>query len=386
MYFDHFTNYVPQPDPAVSSYLLAAHYYPGWKPGGATNHNGFADLHTYPERTPLMGYYDESLPEVTDWEIKWALEHGIGCFIYCWYRYKSNVGHPVTRQDLRLGHALHDGLFQARYGNMMKFAIMWEGHSWGVAQDKNDLLHNLMPFWMENYFTKPNYLVLDNKPVLFIYDYAGHVFDAFGTTEAFAEALRACEDIARGYGFDGMTFCSEYRYDQPEKLEFYKQCGYRHSFAYCWHTQEQHPTQEQAMEEQLNLMRQRVERDAFSALFTCSVGWDPRPWTEIFHMQNVTSWKLTPKNWRKLLREVKSLADSMPRETLGSKLIMLDNWNEWSEGHFIAPHLDGGFQYLQAVREVFCDQTNLPDYRLPLQLGLGSYENGWKMPNNSSKI
>lgn len=54
---------------------------------------------------------------------------------------------------------------------------------------------------------------------------------------------------------------------------------------------------------------------------------------------------------------------------------MLDNWNEWGEGHYIAPHLAGGFKYLQAVREVFTKRNNLPDYRLPDQLGLGPYLN-----------
>ena len=72
-----------------------------------------------------MGYYDEENPEVTDREIKWALEHGINCFIHCWYRYKHNMGKPVTANDLRCAHGLHEALFNAKHGNMMKFAIMF---------------------------------------------------------------------------------------------------------------------------------------------------------------------------------------------------------------------------------------------------------------------
>lgn len=70
--------------------------------GAAGLHRGFDDLHNYPERTPLLGYYDGDSPELCDWEIKWALEHGINCFIFCWYRNKNNVGHTVTTNDLRL--------------------------------------------------------------------------------------------------------------------------------------------------------------------------------------------------------------------------------------------------------------------------------------------
>src|ERR1700749_2304011 len=31
----------------------------------------------YPEREPILGYYHEGDTSVTDWEIKFALEHGI---------------------------------------------------------------------------------------------------------------------------------------------------------------------------------------------------------------------------------------------------------------------------------------------------------------------
>ena len=35
-------------------------------------------------------------------------------------------------------------------------------------------------------------------------------------------------------------------------------------------------------------------------------------------------------------------------------------------------------EYLQAVREVFTDCSNLPDYRVPSQLGLGPYDYEWQ--------
>jgi hypothetical protein len=382
MYLNQFADYVPQPDPVSSDYIIACHYYPGWTKKEKNIHNGFDHLWDYPERTPLIGYYEESLPEVTDWEIKWAVEHGINCFIYCWYRKKENVGKPVTRADLRLGHAIHEGLFSARYQNMMKFAIMWEGHNWGVAKDRDDLLQNLLPFWFENYFTKPNYLVIENQPVLFVYDYADHIFDGFGNTVYFRDCLEDCREIAKKYGFDGIKFCAEYRYEGEERLLFQKDCGYDHSFAYCWHTKEKNPTDEAAIENQMNLMEKHIAFDPYFSLLTCSVGWDPRPWAELFHMTDVTSWKLTPKNWKLLLQKVKELADHMPQNSFGKKFILLDNWNEWCEGHYISPHLSGGFQYLQAVREEFTKLDNLPDYRLPSVLGLDSYENGWEKPKS----
>ncbi|MCK5023740.1 MAG: hypothetical protein KAS04_06190, partial [Candidatus Aenigmarchaeota archaeon] len=68
-------NYVPeQPDPADTEYLVGTYYMPNSKLG--THFRGWPELLDYPLRKSLLGYYDQDDPEVIDWEIKWALEHG----------------------------------------------------------------------------------------------------------------------------------------------------------------------------------------------------------------------------------------------------------------------------------------------------------------------
>jgi hypothetical protein len=374
MYDIKIENYVPEPQPVSSDYTIGVHYFPGWKPG---THRGFQCIQDFPERTPLLGYYDESNPEVTDWEIKWALEHGVNCFIYCWYRQKENMGSPLTRDSLRLSHAIYDGLFNARYRDMMQFAIMWEAGNAGGCADEKDLLENLMPFWLEDYFKKPNYLKFDNKPVLFVYDYFFKILDSLGGPEKQKETFAKCEDLCRKHGFDGMIFQVEYRYDDVAVLEKFRSSGYNQSFAYCWHTKQQFPTNEQSMRRQMQLMNLRRKFDPYFTIATASVAWDPYPWTILRGEETArktTRWHLTPENWRILLTKVKKIATGLPEDALGHRFIMLDNWNEWSEGHYISPHLDAGFKFLQAVREVFTKRDNLPDYRTPAILGLDPYD------------
>ena len=60
---------------------------------------------------------------------------------------------------------------------------------------------------------------------------------------------------------------------------------------------------------------------------------------------------------------------------------MIDNWNEWDEGHFIAPSHKYGFKFLQAIREVFTECDNLPDYRTPRDQGFESYNKNWDEPD-----
>ena len=375
MYGFKFEDYVPVPDPVTSDYLIGAHYFPGWKPGAGM----FKSILGWPERTPLLGYYDESNPEVTDWEIKWAVEHGVGFFIYCWYRNLDNIGKSVTLNDLMLAHAIHEGLFNARYRDMMKFGIMWEAGNLAGCADRRDLLENLMPFWIENYFSKPNYLKIGNKPVLFVYDYFFRIMDALGGPEGNREAYEACSEMARRHGFDGMIFQIEYRYDDVACFEKMRAAGYDQQFAYCWHTLEQFPTDDEAIARQLELMEARRRFDPNFFVTTASQAWDPRTWVSTEEERaKCTVWKLTPGNWKRLLKEVKAIADSLPEGSMGRKMIMLDNWNEWGEGHYIAPHFTGGFKYLTAVRDVLTHCDNLPDYRLPEALGLEPYDAEWK--------
>lgn len=61
--------------------------------------------------------------------------------------------------------------------------------------------------------------------------------------------------------------------------------------------------------------------------------------------------------------------------------MMIDNWNEWDEGHFVAPSHKFGYKYLQAIREVFTRRENLPDYRTPQDQGFTGYNMSWKTPD-----
>ena len=73
--------YVPEPQPVKSAVEITALYYPG------TEQMSEWDMvaQTCPERKPLLGWFDEGNPEAIDWQIKWAVEHGISSFCVDWY-------------------------------------------------------------------------------------------------------------------------------------------------------------------------------------------------------------------------------------------------------------------------------------------------------------
>ena len=155
--------YMPPPQPVRTEMLIGAHHCPLWE---SDKPEMWSNVLKHPERTPALGFYSQENPEVSDWETKWAVEHGISFFVYCWYR--TQQGGPVKTH---FSSAIHEALFKSRFVDRMKYTIMWENQSRGSAgvSGEKDLFENLLPFWIENYFKHPSYLKVDNKPVLFVY-------------------------------------------------------------------------------------------------------------------------------------------------------------------------------------------------------------------------
>ena len=97
----------------------------------------------------------------------------------------------------------------------------------------------------------------------------------------------------------------------------------------------------------------------------------PAPWGSSF---SKAQWQLTPAEFEALCRQAKEVLESRPADALAGRLVLLDNWNEFGEGHYILPTRQYGFGYLDAVRAVFA--PGAPPHRdfTPDVLGLGPYD------------
>lgn len=361
--------YIPEPQPVRSKLLVGAHNCPLWE---ADKPQMWTQILKHPERTPALGFYDQANPEVADWETKWASEHGVDFFIYCWYR--AEQGGPVK---MRFGSAIHDALLKSRYVDKMKFTIMWENQSRGVAgvSDEKDLLQNLLPFWIDNYFRHPSYLKVDNKPLLFIYRPEFLVEDLGGidkVRQAFDKMRQACKDA----GFDGLYLLGEYRGLNPKHLQLMKDLGLDYTFAYVWPIPG-NPTPEKAIEAQMNYIRKTQELGILPQVVTVSQAWSG--WRD-----EGTIWKIPPQDFERLLTQAKEFIATLPADQLGSKMLLLDNWNEWGEGHYIAPYTEYGFGYLDAVRRAIHGNTQPHVDLIPSDLGMGPYDRAyWDAQENS---
>jgi hypothetical protein len=144
--------------------------------------------------------------------------------------------------------------------------------------------------------------------------------------------------------------------------------GFDYTFAYVWPISK--PSE--AVSIQLDFIRKTRDLKIIPEVVTVSQGW--------------TGWRnegplyrITPADFEGLLRQAKEILATMPQTELGSKLLLLDNWNEWSEGHYLAPHREYGFGYLDAVRKVFSDAPEKHLDLVPRDVGLGPYDTAYKV-------
>lgn len=339
---DYPTNYVPEPKPAVlqGGRLLGVQSCSLWKEGDA--YAGWDYVRPFAQRRkPHLGWYDEGSPEVADWEIKWQVEHGIGFEVYCWYRPNDAINHPI--KDGVLEHGIREGLFNARYSRLKKFVVMYTNQGAGET-NPDDWQKHIVPYWIEYFFKDPRYLKVDGKPVVSIYsvgDFKRHFGGVAGGRQA-TDLLRA--ECARA-GFPGIIILMEHRSADTNVMQEMNALGVDYCYAYTWGSG--------------NVTRQRqnnlAQRDAtakvgFGMIPSVSVGWQTSPWDG---NPEADGWAPVPA-YQALARWAKEeFMPTLPENSLGRKMVLLPNWNEFGEGHFIMPSALAGFGYVDALREVF---------------------------------
>ncbi len=335
---DYPDDYVPEPKPVKSEILLGVQSCNLWREG--TAYAGWDYVYPHRDkRQPYLGWYEEGNPEETDWEIKWKAEHGIGFEQHCWYRPNNAVNQPI--KDGVLDHALIRGLFQARYSQLAKFTIMYTNEGAG-ATNPQDWRENIIPYWIEYFFKDPRYLTIDGRPVLSIYS-PRNFQTTFGSTPGAKQAIQTLREEVAKAGFPGIIVLMEERSGEPANVRFIKELGADACYAYTWGA-----ANAQVQREKNLRQKQTADSVGLGMLPSISMGWDRESWG--VH----DGFWLPPQEYQSLARWAKD--EFMPGfapESMGRRMIMLANWNEFGEGHFLQPSTLAGFGYLDALREVF---------------------------------
>ncbi len=300
-----------------------------------------------PRMQPLLGYYDESLPQVADWHITWATEHGLSFFVFDWY---YNQGFCY------LNDALEKGFLRSRFADRMQFCIDWcnEGHCTEFRPlDFSDVsLEGFIRYVAERYFARPNYLRVGGKPVVLIHE-AWRLANAHGGWAGCAEALDRMRGIAREYGHPGVYFVAVQNHPI---LASFGEGGFdavtAYAYGFCdvpWGGPDRslpfealYSRHDDAMAE----ARRRAHDQGLAYIPTAWVGWDDAARTRERAVRTTGN---TPSAFRRMLERLPEYVDDEPR------LALFESWNEWGEGGAAEPGTEYGFGRLDAIRDVLTD-------------------------------
>ncbi len=303
------SDYVPEPIPVPHSpYRVGIQVCNLWREG---SHYGWDWISCDPERSPILGFYDEGTPEVADWEIRFMVEHGIDFFAACWYRPSTVTGQSPIK-DGNYHTAGLNAYKRARYSNKLHYSLIIETSS-GPMKSLDDWKNNAVPFLIEHYFKDPRFLVIDNRPVLCFF---GGIKNTGDETAARDYLRDRCVEA----GFAGITLIG---------CTTTGDTGFEYTYTYA----------------------NRFEAESVTnRISSPSVNWDRSAWDLPY--QDVGVWR-SAADYKNLLTAQKAC---LPSKTgLAQTLFLLGNWNEFGEGHFLMPTEGLGFRYLDAVREVFGD-------------------------------
>lgn len=350
-------DYVPEPRPVRGPFEVGAYYFPGWRSAGQ-----WQPIRSFPERRPLLGWYREGDPEVADWHIKWAVEHGITFFAYDWY---------WSQGARQLEHALHDGYFHARYRHLLKFCLLWANHNPPGTHSQADCLA-VTRYWIENYFRRPEHLTVDGKPVLIVFSPQRLTEDlgSAGVKRAF-EAMRA---ECRAAGLPGLYLLA--CVGDAGQARTAAAEGYDAITAYNWpglgmigaSLFAPFATLLDGYRRQWELLR---ARSPLPLMVPVCGGWDSRPW---HGENNLVRYGRTPALFRQHLADAKRFLNDEKDASPLRRFVLIEAWNEWGEGSYIEPHQEFGFGYLDAIREVLTDAPRDHLDVVPADVGLGPYD------------
>lgn len=353
--------YVPEPKPVTGDYEVGALYFPGWSKVEA-----WARVWPVaPERKPLLGWYDEASPEVVDWQIKWAVENGLSYFLVDWYWHKGYQHHDHWIQAFK----------QARYKSYLKWAVMWANHNPEGSHSEADQ-RAVAKFWIENYFSMPEYYRIDGKPVVMIWSPQNMNRD-LGGKDGCRRLLEITRQMAAEAGHTGVYFIAMKWPEAswaPEVVQGLKDMGFDMTSIY--HYMGHGGKAEGARRYSFDLVADSnyghwkglQETGILPFLPNLSTGWDDRPWhgdkgTEVYGR--------TVEHFRRICKDAKRFADES-----GVKRLTLAPLNEWGEGSYAEPCAQFGFGMYEAVREALCKKPaeGWPVNYGPRDVGLGPYD------------
>lgn len=323
---------------------------------------------------PTPGYLDSSNPKDVAQEIELAANHGVDVFLYDWYWYNG-----VKNME----EGLEQGFLKAVNKDKLKFAIMWANHdridffrpaigekhnTWLYIRNDEKKFLKMIDYCIKNYFRQPNYYKPNGKIFFSIYLPVEFV-QGLGGPEKVKELFAKADEKMEQAGLPHIYWNAMTKF--PKYGELLKEAGFECTSSYniqfyslkdCKARVEKGQwlfDYSEIMDRHRDIWNDLSKGSPLPNIPIVTRGWDstPRcllsekfPYKKLDYPYSPIIVNDTPDKFETLLREARDHAAEDPKKPFA---ILINAWNEYTEGCYLLPDRRNQMTYLQAMANVF---------------------------------
>jgi hypothetical protein len=365
--------------PAKQAVEIAAIYFPGFHRDDHMDKwlgKGFTEWKLLMEAKPLFpghrhlqpewGAFDEADPVWMEKQIELAAAQGIGVFVFDWYWYD---GVKILHRPLE------EGFLKARNRSKLKYALMWANHDWRncfpAPRDNKQTVwlpsratpadfERHIAHCIATHFNQPNYWRVDGGLYFSIFDAETFVRQLGGADKARTVVDAARRQVeAAGLGKLHLAAFT----GSPAAAATLRDAGFDSLTAYNVTASGKARLPDRPLDEYADLVARHEsfwkEMDSgvlpFAPIVT--VGWDttPRwakdcPWppANLGYPYSPVVVHNTPERFGDLCRKARRHVESA---RLRPPMILINAWNEWTEGSALLPERVYKTRFLEEARK-----------------------------------
>ena len=321
------TTIIPLPLPVKSNYLVGAYYWVSWNPNIVfSNYFDWKDSVFH----PILGYYDSTNTTVVNYHIKWAVENGISFFAIQFYEPQ-----------------LQAGFLNASFLPYIKFAFI-APHELSTNSENFDTQIN----YMSKYFSNSQYLKINSRPVVFIIinpynvaltsDEESQLVTKMNNLKSYDQSNGLNPYLIGVYGIgDGSFNLTSQRISQE----------FDAITTYSWPSAGGSTSSYDAFVASFLSLTNSWKNGANAQGLSFVPVVSPGENDSLSYQHGTRDWLVahsgsTPDKFKTMINGIKSYADSQ-----NNKMLMIEAWNEFSEGSVIEPTQENGFGYLQSIKQ-----------------------------------
>ncbi len=323
----------------------------------------------YQPLRPAWGFFDDSDPRWSGREIDLAADHGVDVFLYDWYWYSG-----VRLME----ESLEKGFLQAPNRDRLKFALMWANHNWGdyfpvpydqpfpiwlTQRHSPEDLQRLIDYCIDHYFRQPNYWALDGR--LFFSVFQPQVFisqlGGAGKVKSLLAAIDARLSRAQLSPIHWNAMMGT-----PDRAAECRDAGFHSTTCYnITSGVAPSPSPTLPYDDLIQAHTAQWKGMAASPLPNCptvTMGWDVTPRCEHGVAFPFANPKYpygpivvgnTPERFGQLCQLASNFAAA---DSKCPPAVLVNAWNEWTEGSYLLPEQKHGNAYLEALQRAFASR------------------------------